>query len=891
MIKKDLIQIIHEAGEREATELDLSSCDIFVIPDELFDLTSLTELSLSNNSIAELPEDISKLTNLKKLVLRFNKLTSLPAKLFELKNLEVLDVSGNMLSEVPESISAFSELRELHISDNSILGLPTSFRRLKKLEILYFRYGVIKDIPNEIFRLKQLKELFLDANGITEIPDKIKLLSNLEILYLGSNRLAKLPSELSELKHLRVLGIEYNLLKIPIEIVAGGDPQKILNYYVKSLSGLPINEAKIVIVGEANVGKTCLIKRLLHETFNPAESRTHGIEIYPWENVRVNNETVKLNIWDFGGQEIMHATHQFFFTKRTVYVLVINARENIDEHKAEDWLKRIENFGGKSPVIIVGNKIDGEFPHKDKTDLGYFDVDEKGLKGRFKNIKGIYGLSCNTRKKEYNGLFRDFRGSLVEEIGNLEGIHTPFPVNWFTIKDQLEEMIRRGTPYIEYDEYITNCVKAGIVDKLSQKTLLEFLHDLGIVLSFPEFRETNVLNPEWVTKGVYAIIDNPRIIQNKGELDIRMLDELLDASIYPAEKQGFIIKMMQKFQLCVEIIPNEKYLIPDLLPIAENYTGDWKKTLHFQYSYDTYEKRIFSRFLVNMFSLVHMGTYWRNGVVLQHEGNKALIKADSLNRIISINIDGNPKTRRSLLAIIRKDFSGIHGSFTNLSFEEKIGHPRFPEILRGYHRLVKMEENNIEDEFVEELELTLPVRDWLDGVESYEERKLNRLAKLEDRYKEKPQTTHTSIETNEDKKFTQIKLKEQEIEKLEREISESKDKIEKYDEEARAHTRLYMLVPFGLFVLVTVAFSYSVFWKELIDLRVGSFFYGIVMLLIAFFFSYKNLKEWSFTKFPEQMFEKEKKRLYEKFGISLEEYHAAQMSLNELKRELKSLNE
>ena len=58
-----------------------------------------------------------------------------------------------------------------------------------------------------------------------------------------------------------------------------------------------------------------------------------------------------LNIWDFGGQEIMHSTHQFFFTKRTVYILVVNARQNENKDKTEKWLKRIESFGGDSPVI------------------------------------------------------------------------------------------------------------------------------------------------------------------------------------------------------------------------------------------------------------------------------------------------------------------------------------------------------------------------------------------------------------------------------------------------------------------------------------------------------------------------------------------------------------
>ena len=59
-----------------------------------------------------------------------------------------------------------------------------------------------------------------------------------------------------------------------------------------------------------------------------------------------------LNIWDFGGQEIMHATHQFFLTQRSLYLLVINGREGGEDADAEYWLKLIESFGGE----IAGNR-------------------------------------------------------------------------------------------------------------------------------------------------------------------------------------------------------------------------------------------------------------------------------------------------------------------------------------------------------------------------------------------------------------------------------------------------------------------------------------------------------------------------------------------------------
>ncbi|MBT4627428.1 MAG: hypothetical protein HOC63_12145, partial [Rhodospirillales bacterium] len=51
----------------------------------------------------------------------------------------------------------------------------------------------------------------------------------------------------------------------------------------------------------------------------------------------------------------MHATHQFFLSHRSLYILVLDGRR---DEKTEYWLKNIESFGGNSPILIVMNKID-----------------------------------------------------------------------------------------------------------------------------------------------------------------------------------------------------------------------------------------------------------------------------------------------------------------------------------------------------------------------------------------------------------------------------------------------------------------------------------------------------------------------------------------------------
>jgi hypothetical protein len=67
---------------------------------------------------------------------------------------------------------------------------------------------------------------------------------------------------------------------------------------------------------------------------------------------------VSLNVWDFGRQDIMHAMHQFFITKRSVYVIAFDMRQDEQQNRLEYWLKLVQGFAGGSPIVLVGNKDD-----------------------------------------------------------------------------------------------------------------------------------------------------------------------------------------------------------------------------------------------------------------------------------------------------------------------------------------------------------------------------------------------------------------------------------------------------------------------------------------------------------------------------------------------------
>ena len=486
------------------------------------------------------------------------------------------------------------------------------------------------------------------------------------------------------------------------------NPQDILEYLFRiQKQAQPLNEAKLIFVGFGAVGKTSLVNRLVHQTFKVGETKTEGIQITDWPLCLNGNEEVKLNVWDFGGQEIMHSTHQFFLTERSLYLLVLNGRQGHEDADAEYWLELIQSFGGNSPVIVVLNKVE-EHP---------FDVNRSGLKQKFPNIKDFVRTDCATEI----GL-DELRQVIERETDHLEHLRDPFPTSWFAIKQRLADMQEN---YISFGQYRNICNQNKESDLDSQDSLAVHLHSLGIALNYKDdsrLRDTNILNPLWVTNGIYKILNAHDLADHKGELDIACLTQLLDANNYPHERHGFLMELMRKFELCFPFQDSQdRYLIPDLLdkqqpPEAEDFILE--DCLNFRYKYPILPEGLLPRFIVRTHILNRNPLRWRTGVILDFEGNHALVKADRQDRSVTISIKGPQQGRRRLLAIIRSDLERIHSSFKTQP-EEQVPIPQHPHLNQKYQDLLVMEKQNFTEipMVINGQGTQINIKELLDGVD------------------------------------------------------------------------------------------------------------------------------------------------------------------------------
>lgn len=153
---------------------------------------------------------------------------------------------------------------------------------------------------------------------------------------------------------------------------------------------MDVTEVKVVIVGQTNVGKTCIVRQATAGTFGEDTAPTLGAS-YVSKLAKVNDEEIRLQIWDTAGQERYRGMTPMYYRGAQIAVLVF-AIDDQDSFEAVDvWLSSLqENADPEIITFLVGNKCDLEDrkvtiadaqEKSSKIKAHYFDVSAKTGEG------------------------------------------------------------------------------------------------------------------------------------------------------------------------------------------------------------------------------------------------------------------------------------------------------------------------------------------------------------------------------------------------------------------------------------------------------------------------------------------------------------------------------
>ena len=346
-------------------------------------------------------------------------------------------------------------------------------------------------------------------------------------------------------------------------------------------------------------------------------------------------------------------------TKRSLYLLVWDALQEEDDVTFGYWLDLIRVLSNESPVILVMNKAD----QRTKS------IDEAGLKEIFPNIVNFHKVSC----LEGTGI-DVLRDEIVKDLTKLPHVKDNLPFTWKYVRDMLESS-SKDTDFISEREYHEICSDRGLNQK-DASYLSSYLHDLGTIIHFnkdPSLFDTVMLNPEWLTKAVYAIIDDNTIIENRGIIDAEDLKRVWGELKYPEEKFGILVKLMERFELCFFVAEKGHYVIPILLsPEQPEIKWSYEESLHFEYDYAFMPTGLITKFIVrNHETIGAKGKFWKHGAFLVFDDTEALVKENRNRKKITIQVRGHGD-KKAHLSWLRREIEVINSAYNKLDVEKKI---------------------------------------------------------------------------------------------------------------------------------------------------------------------------------------------------------------------------
>lgn len=593
---------------------------------------------------------------------------------------------GEVHSEAGEKILRAVRTGEttLDLSGFGLTVLPPEIGQCTKLETLVLKSNKLTALPKEIGQCVHLHMLSLDNNEPTSLPKEIGQCLHLHTLSVDNNQLTELPKEIVQCTNLRVLSIHGNpVLGLPPEVLGpavtdamSGEklrahPRAVFDYYFsrRARGTQPLDEVKLVLVGRGGTGKTSLVERLVWNRFQPGRAETLGVALSDWRMQDCAAGPVTAHIWDFAGQTITHAMHQFFLSVRTVYVLVLTGRENSERDDAEYWLRLIAAYGteaGKNgpPVIVALNKWDDQ-------GSAHARVDRVALRERYPFIVDFVETDCAT-----GAGIPKLRELLHATVDPLPWVRADFPNDYRRVKDRLEAV---PSPHLPYDEYRRICSECGVAEKERQDLLAENLHALGVALNFRKDARlsfASVLKPHWLTDHVYALVRHAEL--KSGVLYQTALATVLADEKDPAIRQ-FLVEMMVLFELAYPLAEEgaapTAWLVPQALPDSQpagmEAFRQSKDATRLRYTYRALPVSIVPRFIVRAHPFIEAELRWASGVVLTLNGARALVRADYAEKQVEITVTGLAEVRRELIGLAQQEFRYINGQITGLNPSEE----------------------------------------------------------------------------------------------------------------------------------------------------------------------------------------------------------------------------
>lgn len=589
-----------------------------------------------------------------------------------------LVLRGRGITHLPDHI-LFSHLVILDIVENNLTALPAAINKLVNLQRLFADNNKLTLIPDEIGSLQKLQILSLRNNELRTLPSTMSLLLCLEELYIDNNRIAEPPLPLGSLVKLRKLEATNN----PFLSHLPRDMKVDIVTYLRNLqrSGVAKKKyrMKLMFVGNGSVGKTSLLKALMSKKKTPKAGltkkllqnadklsetsvATDGIDIceFPVKDKELipGGEKLYFSAWDFAGQKVYYATHQFFLSQRSLYVLVFNLLRPEEENcLIEYWMQSISARAGDSPIVLVGTHTDECTPEQVEKSFQQV-LDRIKAKKRYKNL--VFYIDVSTHPQIMTNIAK-LRKKLIEITMSQPHITAEeIPANFVTLEEKIVALknTRPMPPVLTFDAYkkIAEACNLEKEDDILQAS--EFLYSLGQIVYFNEassgLNQIVILDSQWLTQVFSTVISMKNQYAKDGIMKPSYFPHIWKPPAYPESLHSFLLKILEKFEICYKLDSEGNLLIPWMLPDKqpEDFSKFWKESstepqIARYYEFEFIPVGLFSKLMVRLLNSSSQWQplcYWRSGIVFRLPGVRVLLTIDHDKSLLKLVVRGPQQT-------------------------------------------------------------------------------------------------------------------------------------------------------------------------------------------------------------------------------------------------------
>ena len=203
--------------------------------------------------------------------------------------------------------------------------------------------------------------------------------------------------------------------------------------------GVPVEDLlklKLIVVGNQNTGKSCILNRFVNETFEENYQATIGLD-FQSKNITIHDQDVRLILYDTAGQEKFRSLIPMYIREAQIILFIYDVSDRESFDSIPKWIQDVLDVKNTEPVLVlIGNKIDLEKERKVTYEEGKRFAEQNNF--IFQEVSAKTGKNFDTlfEVQIYESIYNKFKNEFDKrEKIPYEDEHVNYEINEYTNKN------------------------------------------------------------------------------------------------------------------------------------------------------------------------------------------------------------------------------------------------------------------------------------------------------------------------------------------------------------------------------------------------------------------------------------------------------------------------